>query len=256
MSQLFSFRLFKRQFGGKENIHLFILAPPFSGSTLLAEVVATSPNVSLNNEHDQKEGMLLPGGRALYGTFEQRWDPQYKYNWGKIYALWGRYWDFSKKILLEKSPPLIIRAEELQKRMRNPFFLILVRDPYAHIESLMRRRDWTAEKSAEYSMMCLKYQLHNATTLQNKHVVRYEDMTTNPVDFAQGLIKFLPQLQALNTEKLFTAHNFKNRKMKLVNLNEEKIDRINPSDLSKINQVLSKYHEELSFFGYGLLEAQ
>ena len=32
-----------------ENKYVFILSPPFCGSTLLTELIATSKNVSLNN---------------------------------------------------------------------------------------------------------------------------------------------------------------------------------------------------------------
>jgi hypothetical protein len=45
----------------KENQYLFILSPPFCGSTLLTEIISTSKNVSCNNNIGLREGQHLPG---------------------------------------------------------------------------------------------------------------------------------------------------------------------------------------------------
>ena len=48
-----------------ENKYLFILAPPYCGSTLLNEIISTSPFVSVNNLHGRREGQQLPTVRKI-----------------------------------------------------------------------------------------------------------------------------------------------------------------------------------------------
>jgi stage III sporulation protein SpoIIIAA len=42
------------------NTYLFILSPPFCGSTLLNEIISSSDNVSVNHTFGTREGQTLP----------------------------------------------------------------------------------------------------------------------------------------------------------------------------------------------------
>ena len=44
----------------KKHDYLFILSPPFCGSTLLNELISTSKNISCNNNIGTREGQTLP----------------------------------------------------------------------------------------------------------------------------------------------------------------------------------------------------
>ena len=47
-------------FGRKDHQFLFILTPPYCGSTLLNQILSTSKNLSCNNHLGVREGQLLP----------------------------------------------------------------------------------------------------------------------------------------------------------------------------------------------------
>ena len=44
----------------EEHKFLFILSPPYCGSTLLNDIISTSKNVSSNNYLNTREGQTLP----------------------------------------------------------------------------------------------------------------------------------------------------------------------------------------------------
>ena len=52
---------------------LFILSPPYCGSTLLNQLLSTSKNVSCNNNLGTREGQLLPGVREFMFQ-KDRWN--------------------------------------------------------------------------------------------------------------------------------------------------------------------------------------
>ena len=116
----------------------FILSPPFCGSTLLTEILSTSRNLSCNNNIGLKEGQHLPETHNILFT-QDRWDPNKKIDWLKIKSIWNNYWDRSKDILLEKSPPNICRAENINDVFNNSKYICLIRNPYAQIQSNIRR---------------------------------------------------------------------------------------------------------------------
>jgi hypothetical protein len=49
----------------------------------------------------------------------------------KLFAEWSKYWDLEKPILLEKSPPNLIRTRFLQAMFPNSYFIIIQRHPIA-----------------------------------------------------------------------------------------------------------------------------
>ena len=139
----------------KDQNFLFILSPPFCGSTLLNEIISTSRLVSVNNKYGTREGQKLPTVRKIMFDHENRWEDDHKYNWAFIKKEWLKYWDQSKPVLLEKSPPNIRHAKAISEHFDNLFFIIFFRNPYAHCESLMRRTQMDATSSAKFALNCL-----------------------------------------------------------------------------------------------------
>ena len=72
-----------------------------------------------------------------------------------------RYWDLSKPILLDKSVPNIIRTDEISKAFNRVYYICMVRNPYAQVESIMRRNYQDARSAAEFTIRCLNYQYKN-----------------------------------------------------------------------------------------------
>lgn len=233
------------------NRYLFILAPPFSGSTLLNELLSTSSSVSTNNALGTREGQQLPGVKELMWESKNKYDPQAPYDWPFIRRQWLKYWDVTKPVLLEKSPPNIVRATELMHHFVPASFIIMVRDPYAVCESMIRRGQ-DATEAAAFAIRCLRLQKQNIETLQNFIFFTYEELTDAPEIIRQKLIAFIPALHDLDVHRIFKAHNFKNAPMPIGNMNSEKMGNLGKAQVEALNRVFSQNGEILAYFNYHL----
>tara|TARA_B100000767_G_C19671513_1_gene495480 strand:+ start:255 stop:1064 length:810 start_codon:yes stop_codon:yes gene_type:complete len=237
----------------KKHQHVFILSPPFCGSTLLNEIISSSKNVSCNNNIGLREGQHLPIAKDILFT-KDRWNDKKEINWKLIHNIWNKYWDRSKDIFLEKSPPNICRAKQIEKEFPNAKFICLVRNPYAQIEGKIRRHGTTAKVAAELSIQYLKYQKQNIESLKNVLLVKYEILTEDTENEKKSIITFLPELSGINTELEFNAHNLRAEKnMKITNLNSEKISKLSKGDLTIIKSVFKNEETILNYFNYQII---
>jgi len=233
--------------------YLFILSPPYSGSTLLNEILSTSSNVSVNNIFDSMEGQTLPTLRKIMFDTSERWNPEYDLSWGFIKNEWLKYWDQTASYLLDKSPPNIIRAFEIEKIFNKPYFIILIRNPYVLAENLMRKNNSSCEVAAKFSIQCLKYQMHNYQKLENKILIYYEELTNNIKHEVDRIYEFLPQIKDLNINKEFNAHNQDNKKSKIKDYNKNSFQRLSKDQLDTINRIFSTELDILKYFKYDLI---
>jgi hypothetical protein len=231
---------------------LFVLCPPYAGSTLLDELLSTSSAVSCNHERGHREGQKLPEARPLMWDMGRaaRWDESRRLDWPAIRRVWMRYWDLSKPLLLEKSPPNLIRAADIEAHFEPAFFVCMVRDPYAQCESLMRRAGFGPRAAAEFAVRCLEHQRRNVLGLRHALMIRYEDLGERPGETCDRLVAFLPELGALDHRRRFLAHNESGTRMPISNLNAGKIARLGATDVEVIGDVLRGRLETLSYFGY------
>lgn len=235
------------------NQHLFILSPPFCGSTLLNEIISSSNNVSCNNNIGLREGQHLPETKDLLFT-NDKWNPDKIINWKLIHEIWNKYWDKSKTIFLEKSPPNICRALKIQEEFKNAKFICLIRNPYAQVEGKMRRHNTSADEAANLSLQYLRYQKTNIEQLNNILVISYEELTKNTEEIKKKIISFLPELNDINTSMNFSAHNLRGSKsLTITNLNKEKIANIKKENMDIINAAFKKEESLLNYFSYHIL---
>jgi hypothetical protein len=164
------------------------------------------------------------------------------------------YWDQTKPILLEKSTPNIMRVESIKKVFKKSYFICMVRNPYAQVEGIMRRNNATAEYAANFTIKCLEYQKNNIEKEKDILFFTYEDLCDKKKYIVSKIKNFLPEINDLNTDILFNAHNFKTKnKMAITNLNEEKIAKLSTQDITIINNIFRKNINLLKFFNYALI---
>lgn len=234
--------------------YLFILSPPFCGSTLLNEIISSSTNVSVNNTYGTREGQTLPTVRKImYECSANRWNPNVDFDWTFIKNEWLKYWDLRKPVLLEKSPASIVRAKSLEDNFEPAYFIIFHRNPYAHCESLIRRNGTLPVNAANFAVKCLLYQKKNLELISNKIQISYEYLTDNPNDSVMKINRFVPEIGDINTNQKFSALNYMRKKMEIRNLNAEKINKLSFSQIKEINSVFIKNKEVIDFFNYELL---
>lgn len=236
----------------KEHHYLFILCPPFCGSTLLNEIISTSHYVSCNNNIGTREGQTLPELREI--MFNDRWVKNKELPWEKIKKIWRKYWNLSKPILLEKSTTNIMRLEKIKHYFKPTSFICMVRNPYAQCESIIRRNNKTIRYAAEFTLECLRYQKKNIEKSNTILFITYEELCDNTDIVANKIISFLPEIKNIKINNTFRSHNFKlKRKMKIENLNTEKIKKLSKNQIDEINNYFSKEQDLLDFFNYSII---
>ena len=242
-------------FGRKDHKFLFILTPPYCGSTLLNQILSTSKNLSCNNHLGVREGQLLPEVKNMM-FLNKGWHTEVNYDWPFIRKVWMKYWDQRKAILMDKSNTNIMRVNKVKEVFDNAVFLAMVRNPYAQVEGIMRRNGATAEYAAKFALKCLRYQKQNKLSeKENILFTSYEELCDTKYEVVEKIKKFIPEIGNIDSDLEFSAHNFKtDGKMKIQNLNKEKIKKINKENMGIINSYFNKEMDLLEFFGYSIIE--
>tara|TARA_B100002052_G_scaffold269386_1_gene268741 strand:- start:2780 stop:3592 length:813 start_codon:yes stop_codon:yes gene_type:complete len=240
-------------FGKKEHKFLFILTPPYCGSTLLNQILSTSNNLSCNNHLGVREGQLLPEVKDIM-FYNKGWHNEVIYPWEKIKNVWMKYWDQRKDILMDKTNTNIMRVSDIKKVFDNVCFLSMVRNPYAQVEGIMRRNGADADYAAKFALKCLRYQKRNNEKEKNILLISYEDLCDDTQNSIKKIKDFIPIIGEIKADIEFSAHNFKTKgKMKIQNLNKEKIEKISSKDLKVINAHFEGEKDLLNYFGYSII---
>ncbi len=116
---------------------LFIITPPYSGSTALAQMLNTSQRTMLL-QHSGEGQWLIPGL-----CDPSRWDPNMEIDYESVKAVWLRTYQDNKSpdsdinVIIEKSPPNMMRIKHLSTLFPKPSFLANNRHPYACCSSTL-----------------------------------------------------------------------------------------------------------------------
>jgi len=130
----------------------------------------------------------------------------------------------------------------------------MVRNPYAQCEGIIRRNGKSAEFAAKFSLKCLQYQKANIKMEKNLLFFTYEELCENKNQVVNKISSFIPELKDIKSGEKFKAHNFKTSdKMKITNLNNEKITKLTEEQLNIINSYFKQEEELLNYFNYTII---
>lgn len=214
--------------------YLFILSPPYSGSTVLWRLLQTSSQVSALPD----EGQKLPELRSMMRN--KPWDVNTVFDWNVISRTWHGYWDCSKSILLEKSPPHLCRADIIARHFQPAKFILLLRDPLAISEALHRRNgmDWepAAKRWCEWLAMHMKVRAQ----FTDSFLLYYEDMVADPASTFAALGAWLPALADVDHNSPIEAHAIDGvHRRPLSDMNRKKLKTIDPQAKQRILSALT-----------------
>jgi hypothetical protein len=251
--------------------YVFILSPPYSGSTVLWQLLQTSPHVSALPTEGQ---YMEPVKQIMTGPAR---DARHAIPWARIKGAWSKHWDFTKPLLLDKGGYLS-RAKEIEQAFGPSWFIVMMRDPYALCEGLARRRnrrnrmmrsyykETTAqmddgqldamEVAAARWRRSAVWQAKNCRELERVICVTYEELAENTSHAVAKIMDFLPELGQLDVTKKFLVHSVTGTDQRVItNMNETKWQCLYRKDIDAINSVLSQCQDTLDCFGYRLREA-
>ncbi len=185
---------------------------------------------------------------------EKPWDKQHTLPWDHIKQVWDKHWNAEKPLWLEKSPPNIIRTNDIQQHFKPAQFIIMVRNPYAQAEGLMRRNNWPAQKAANFALMCLRTQLENAKLLKNSLVLTYESLVSDPAGSCGNLAQFIPALSDLDDKASFEVHSIDGTLTRpITDLNMKKIESLPPKTRDTFTQAFTEHAALLHAWHYDLI---
>jgi len=206
-----------------EHRFVFIGGMPRSGTSAIYQMVGSHPQVSrlVNTNAPEDEGQYLqtiyPTGESLGapGRFGLHphcrltdASPEVEVARKTLFDAWAPYWDLSKPVLCEKSPSNIARSRFLQAVFPNSHFVFLSRHPIAYSLAI-RKWDWKVPVSTTIRnwLACFRYLDQDLPHLKRSMVLRYDDVTRDPAQWARRLEEFLELPRGMNERILRAGHN-------------------------------------------------
>lgn len=249
--------------------HLFIICPNNSGSTFLKNALATSRHTwNLAREGQNTFGFSGPNTGhqpgALIWASTQELITQYTdinaYNWPVTKKAWY-FQAYSHnpmaQVFVTKSPPFLLYIDQLYLHFENTKFLFMVRDPYAVVEGISRRKVRLGQASrpdilkiaATHIITCLVSQWKNIHAYPDCSVfLTYETMCEEPEHVAQLIRTLVPELDDLSLRQRISVKGMYNEDLR--NMNEQQIDRLNKEDFRVINEIFEPNQDILKRFHY------
>jgi hypothetical protein len=184
--------------GGVAEGHRFVFVCGLhrSGTSLLASWLKGHPAVSgfsgtgVPEDEGQHLQSVYPPASASGGPGRFGFDPAAHLtedsplatpaNRQRLLDAWVPHWDLSRPVLVEKSPPNLVRTRFLQALFPGAAFVVLMRDPVA-VSCATRKWSGTSPASLlEHWLACHETYAADAPHLAHALLLRYEDLVADP----------------------------------------------------------------------------
>ena len=247
----------------KLNTHfLFILTLPNSGSTALAKLLDSSPftGTLTNNAEGQ---WLIPGMCK-----EDRWNNNKYVDYKSVFSVWSTKTQrlLSKnpdlEVIIEKSPPNMMRIEKLIDFFSNYSLLANNRNPYAYCASLLYRYHdgenlESFERLEKINDAALEW-ISKSRTLKSAAikfkipVITYEDFCKSPASIICNLNIPENVKNSINFDSNVLVKDYSAQKIE--NKNEEQISKLTRSEIETVTTLLQPESTLLEYFGYSFIK--
>lgn len=235
---------------------VFIVGCYNSGTTLLHQLLSAHPSIgSMPNEGQFYTDQLPRGAQVglprlwamrpeVFHLTESSTPPV---NLNKMLRDWAWFYnDPSKPVLVEKTILNAARTRWLQKELPNASFIVLYRNGYAVAEGIHRKeghplkiaaRQWSVSNSI------LNSDLH---FIHRKHIVRYEDLVTDPEGVLLGVTDFLgiSPLPPGIFQSTFKVHKLESG---IRDMNKESIGRLSEKERKEIEEEAGEMLKQLGY---------
>ncbi len=245
----------------KEPHFLFVIAPPNTGSTALVKILSSARGAALLY-HNGEGQWLIP---EMHGA--DRWNLDRKFTMELVRDIWlarvESFRVFKPKInlIIEKSPPNMIRMPELLKAFPKHTTMAFNRNPYANCSSILYRyhslKNITVKERAKIvSLIADKWVSRSAWIKKwidewDLIYFSYEDFCEAPASCISRLVADIPEMETVDVNCSIQVKNYKPQG--ITNCNVKTIERLSQEEVDAISTRLSKDMDLVSFFGYEIM---
>jgi hypothetical protein len=186
---------------------VFVCGLPRSGTSLLFQCLREHPAISgfrdtgVPEDEGQHLQSVYPSGRVHGGPGRFGFDPAAfldersplatPAHAQKLFSEWSAYWDLDKPVLLEKSPPNLIRTRYLQALFPNASFIVLLRHPLAVSLATQKWSKAPIQSLLEHSLICTERFDLDRRHLQRVFILKYEDFVHRPQAMMDDIYAFI-----------------------------------------------------------------
>lgn len=237
----------------KNKKYIFISGLHRSGISILYKILGSSNitskhvNTGVSEDEGQHLQSVYPSAKIYGGIGNFCFNDDYHYvednklltesNKIKIIKEWEKYWDTTRNIYIEKSPPNIIHTLFLQELVQNSYFITIIRHPLAVANASNKWKKQSLERHLDHWLKAHEIFYNDMKKLKKVLVIKYEDLCENPR-------KVINEIQILIDEKLDISDD---ELIKLNNTNGKYFEYISPS-------IIKKYEDKINKYGYSLLK--
>jgi len=210
----------------EEHQLVFLAGLHRSGTTLLARLLAAHPEISgfSGTGVPADEGQLLqsvyPPAKEYGGPGRFGFAPESHLTEAsplasgasarKLFEEWSPHWDLSRPLLLEKSPPNLLKTRFLQALFPGAAFVVIVRHPIpVSIPTARWRGTRRYDRLFEHWLRCHALFEADRKLLQRAHVLTYEQLVRDPNAVLSGIFTFLGVEPIAPNESVETGANEK-----------------------------------------------
>jgi hypothetical protein len=177
-----------------------------SGTTLLARLLAAHPEVSgfsdtgVAADEGQHLQTVYPAAQVWGGPGRFGFAPEAHFTEeqaseekaAQLFAEWSPHWDLTRPVLLEKSPPNLLKTRYLQGLFPGSRFVVIVRHPIpVSIPTARWRGTRRYDRLFAHWLRCHALFEADRARLEHVHVLTYEQLVREPEETLRGIFAFL-----------------------------------------------------------------
>ena len=223
---------------------IFLFCHPNTGSTAMAELIGNSSLVS--GLKPKYEGQWLIKGMSR----NEKWDERYEFDWHSVVNTWQKMATEIQakktdvRYIFEKSPPNMIRSAEFIEHFKPETILVLTRNPYATVSSMLHRynkKDLLDDEKRKRTIQRLSKNwlvrteiLSKISRSQGSPIIKYENLCRRPT----LLKEYLPSEMAdsINFDANVMVKDYEPQQIK--NVNFEQIKKLTQEEIVIIREII------------------